>query len=140
MSIARRMFPSRLEVEEMGRILQRRALGEGKLHDILVGFASADDAVVRPDRGRFCDRPSRTANNANRYESAHDRRICSKKFGCATNCQLGICPIAANNSDLRSVKFKRLVTFMSQQCNDGSIWQVFAVDLNHAVVYFCGGD
>src|SRR4029453_13804414 len=37
-------------VEETGRILQRRALGEGKLHDILVGFASTDDAVVRPDR------------------------------------------------------------------------------------------
>src|SRR3989475_4492595 len=37
-------------VEETGWILQRRALEEGKLHDILVGFASADDAVVRPDR------------------------------------------------------------------------------------------
>src|SRR2546422_3499698 len=37
-------------VEETGRILQRRALGEGQLHDILVGFASADDAVVRPNR------------------------------------------------------------------------------------------
>src|SRR5204863_5094184 len=37
-------------VEETRRILQRRALEEGKLHDILVGFASADDAVVRPDR------------------------------------------------------------------------------------------
>src|SRR5882724_11793358 len=37
-------------VEETGRILQRRALGEGKLHDILVGFARADDAVVRPNR------------------------------------------------------------------------------------------
>src|SRR2546426_6790149 len=37
-------------VEETGRILQRRALEEGKLHDILVGFASADDAVVRPNR------------------------------------------------------------------------------------------
>src|SRR2546421_4881084 len=37
-------------VEETCRILQRRALGEGKLHDILVGFASADDAVVRPNR------------------------------------------------------------------------------------------
>src|SRR6266850_3653835 len=36
-------------VEETGRILQRRALGEGKLHDMLVGFASADDAVVRPN-------------------------------------------------------------------------------------------
>src|SRR5882672_7527681 len=37
-------------VEETSWILQRRALGEGKLHDLLVGFASADDAVVRPDR------------------------------------------------------------------------------------------
>src|SRR5439155_22305458 len=37
-------------VEETGRILQGRALGESKLHDILVGFASADDAVVRPNR------------------------------------------------------------------------------------------
>src|SRR5207244_3983997 len=37
-------------VEETARILERRALGEGKLHDILVGFASADDAVVRPNR------------------------------------------------------------------------------------------
>src|SRR6202521_6037588 len=37
-------------VEETGRILQRRALGEGKLHDVLVGFARADDAVVRPNR------------------------------------------------------------------------------------------
>jgi hypothetical protein len=37
-------------VEETDRILQRRALGEGKLHDILVGFASADDAIVRPHR------------------------------------------------------------------------------------------
>src|SRR6267142_5728581 len=35
-------------VEETGRILQRRALQEGQLHGILVGFASADDAVVRP--------------------------------------------------------------------------------------------
>ena len=35
-------------VEEAGRILQMRALGEGKIHDILVGFASADDAVMRP--------------------------------------------------------------------------------------------
>jgi SAM-dependent methyltransferase len=38
-------------VEETGRILQRRALGEGELNDLLVGFASADDAVMRPDRG-----------------------------------------------------------------------------------------
>src|SRR5215207_2585726 len=33
-------------VKKTGRVLQRRALGEGKLHDFLVGFASADDAVV----------------------------------------------------------------------------------------------
>src|SRR5256714_6717587 len=37
-------------VEETGRILQRRALRESQLHDILVRFASADDAVVRPNR------------------------------------------------------------------------------------------
>src|SRR5450432_2511929 len=37
-------------IEETRRILQRRTLGEGKLHDILVGFASANDAVVRPNR------------------------------------------------------------------------------------------
>src|SRR5437870_394518 len=37
-------------VEETGRILQRRALGEGKFHSILVGFAGADDAVMRPNR------------------------------------------------------------------------------------------
>src|ERR1700745_3948381 len=37
-------------VEETGGVLERGALGEGKLHDILVGFASADDAVVRPNR------------------------------------------------------------------------------------------
>src|SRR6185503_4706883 len=37
-------------VEEAGRILQRRALGKGELHDLLVGFAGADDAVVRPRR------------------------------------------------------------------------------------------
>src|SRR5450631_369481 len=37
-------------VEETGRILQGRALGEGKLHDTFVGFASADDAIVRPNR------------------------------------------------------------------------------------------
>src|SRR5882672_9830860 len=36
-------------VEETGRILEGRALGKGQLHDTLVGFARADDAVVRPD-------------------------------------------------------------------------------------------
>src|SRR5204862_6327627 len=38
-------------VEETGRILQRCAPGEGKLHGVLIGFAGADDAVVRPHRG-----------------------------------------------------------------------------------------
>src|SRR5450755_170034 len=37
-------------VEETGRILQSRALGERELHLILVGFARADDAVVRKNR------------------------------------------------------------------------------------------
>src|SRR5437763_15010858 len=37
-------------VEETCRIVQRRALGEGQFLDILVGLASADDAVVRPTR------------------------------------------------------------------------------------------
>src|SRR5258708_40042298 len=34
-------------VEETGRIVQRRALGEGKLHGFLVGFAGANDAFLR---------------------------------------------------------------------------------------------
>src|SRR4051794_29738212 len=37
-------------VEETRRVLQRRALGEGRLHDALVGLAGADDAAVRPHR------------------------------------------------------------------------------------------
>src|SRR4029450_6219040 len=37
-------------VEETGRILQGRTLREGELHDLLVGFAGADETVVRPDR------------------------------------------------------------------------------------------
>src|SRR5579863_1274902 len=37
-------------VEETRRILQKRALGERKLHDLLVGFAGANDSVVRPNR------------------------------------------------------------------------------------------
>jgi hypothetical protein len=37
-------------VEQTSRILQGCALGEGKLHLVFVGFARADDAVVRPDR------------------------------------------------------------------------------------------
>ena len=48
-SIARRTFPS-TGVKEAGRILQRRALGEGELHYILVGLTSADDAVELPRR------------------------------------------------------------------------------------------
>src|SRR5437660_10401676 len=35
-------------VEQTGRILQSRALGKSKFHYILVGFAGAEDAVVRP--------------------------------------------------------------------------------------------
>src|SRR5262249_12469323 len=35
-------------VEELGRVLQRSPLGEGQLHCRLVGFAGADDPVVRP--------------------------------------------------------------------------------------------
>src|SRR5580658_11089896 len=37
-------------IEQTGWILQRRPLGERQLHERLVGFAGADDAVVRPDR------------------------------------------------------------------------------------------
>src|SRR4030095_648312 len=37
-------------VEETGRITKKRPLGEGELHDFLVGFARADDAVMRPNR------------------------------------------------------------------------------------------
>lgn len=37
-------------IEETGWIFQSRALGEGKFHFILVGFAGAEDAVVRSDR------------------------------------------------------------------------------------------
>src|SRR3954468_7572778 len=38
-------------VEEAGRILQRRALGERQLDDALIRFTGADDAIVRPHRG-----------------------------------------------------------------------------------------
>lgn len=34
-------------IEETARIAQRRAFGEGELHDFLVEFAGADDAAVR---------------------------------------------------------------------------------------------
>src|SRR5947199_10471452 len=37
-------------VEETGRILQRRALKERQLHDVLVGLACAYQSVVGPDR------------------------------------------------------------------------------------------
>src|SRR6266516_3259968 len=37
-------------VEEAARVLQRGALGEGHLHDILVRLAGADDSSVRPHR------------------------------------------------------------------------------------------
>jgi hypothetical protein len=35
-------------VEQAGRILQGRALGERKLHDILVGFASSAEGFPTP--------------------------------------------------------------------------------------------
>src|SRR6476469_9461394 len=38
-------------VEELGGVVQGRALHEGQLHGRLVRLAGADDAVVRPDRG-----------------------------------------------------------------------------------------
>src|SRR5258705_6949294 len=42
--------PIETRVEESRRILQRRTLGEGQLDHPLVGFACADDALVRPHR------------------------------------------------------------------------------------------
>src|SRR5215510_7683515 len=40
--------PVEARVEELGRVLQRSALGEGQLHYRLVRLAGADDPVVRP--------------------------------------------------------------------------------------------
>src|SRR5437899_11337721 len=37
-------------VEEAGRVLQRGALREGHLYDILVSLTGADDSCVRPHR------------------------------------------------------------------------------------------
>src|SRR6185436_10753555 len=42
--------PVKTGVEEARRILQSRPFGEGHLHDVLVGLASADQSVVRPHR------------------------------------------------------------------------------------------
>src|SRR5438477_7834267 len=42
--------PVEARVEETNWILQRRTLGKGKLHNALIGFAGADDAVARPNR------------------------------------------------------------------------------------------
>src|SRR5262245_41080198 len=42
--------PLETRVEEARRILQGRPLGEGHLHDVLVGLAGADQSVVRPHR------------------------------------------------------------------------------------------
>src|SRR6185436_17494603 len=41
--------PLEAGVEELRRILERRAFGERQLHRRLVGLAGADDPVVRPD-------------------------------------------------------------------------------------------
>ena len=49
-SMARRVLPSRLELNRPEGSFSERALGEGHLHDALVGLAGADDAVVRPNR------------------------------------------------------------------------------------------
>ena len=59
-----------------------------------------------------------------------------KRFRRADQPALGFCDDHQQLRLLRTVEFERLVTFMSQQCNGGSIWQIVAVDLNHAVVYF----
>src|SRR5690606_34219771 len=37
-------------IEDMSRVIERRAMGESQLHDLLVSLAGADDAVMRPDR------------------------------------------------------------------------------------------
>ncbi len=49
-SMARRVLPSRLELKRPDGSVQRGALGEGHLHDGLVGLAGADDAAARPHR------------------------------------------------------------------------------------------
>lgn len=38
------------------------------------------------------------------------------------------------------IEFKRLVTFMSQKCDCSSVGQVFAIDLDYAIVHFSGSD
>src|ERR1044072_6266302 len=42
--------PLQAGVEEARTILQSRPFGEGHLHDLLVGLAGTDQAVVRPHR------------------------------------------------------------------------------------------
>ena len=50
MSIARRVEPSRLELNKPRGVVERGALGEGQFYDLLVGFAGAEDSAVRPNR------------------------------------------------------------------------------------------
>ena len=50
MSMARLVFPSRLELKRRFRIVERCALGESQLDDALVGLAGAKDPAVRPHR------------------------------------------------------------------------------------------
>src|SRR5271163_1293775 len=42
--------PFQAGIEELLRVFDRGAASEGELHDLLVRFPSADDAVMRPDR------------------------------------------------------------------------------------------
>ena len=51
MSIARRTFPSRLELKRRAGSFRDAPLAKVSFTTLLIGFARADDAVVRPDRG-----------------------------------------------------------------------------------------
>ena len=46
--MARRVLPSRLELNSPRRILERSSFEESQFHDALVGLAGADDPVVVP--------------------------------------------------------------------------------------------
>ena len=48
--MARRVFPSRLELNSLRGVLEGGASEEGELHDLLVRLSRADAAVMGPDR------------------------------------------------------------------------------------------